>query len=173
MLSAVCATRPLITYSFSMNLYRRALRITGSIFVVYALLVATHLGEFWPFSIYPMFSQAGNPWSRAVVRQINTEPEALPWDTLQVDELPGEPLPLQASGIDPIDVANFVSKTDTWTPSRVAALESLFSDELSSGRKLLVTRVNGHIGEDDSVRVYGVPYVFLSADTTVANPALW
>ena len=53
-----------------MTFRRKALRITLGTLIVYALLVATHLGEFWPFSIYPMFSQAGNPWSRAVVREM-------------------------------------------------------------------------------------------------------
>ena len=32
-----------------------------SLFMLQTLLVSTHLGEFWPFSIYPMFSRGGHP----------------------------------------------------------------------------------------------------------------
>lgn len=65
-----------------MRFPKRALHIVGGVLVVYALLVATHLGEFWPFSIYPMFSQAGTPWTRAVVRELpsQTDPDTLSMD---------------------------------------------------------------------------------------------
>lgn len=60
----VLAQREDLRYAFSQVLppnCRRGL-------VVYGLLVAIHLGEFWPFSIYPMFSQTGNPWTGAAER---------------------------------------------------------------------------------------------------------
>lgn len=45
-------------------------RIIGIVLLINILLVSTHRGEFWPFSIFPMFSQAGNPWSRGVVENV-------------------------------------------------------------------------------------------------------
>lgn len=42
-----------------METFRRSFWAT---MVVFAVLVGTHEGEFWTFSIDPMFSQAGNPW---------------------------------------------------------------------------------------------------------------
>lgn len=150
---------------------RRAGRLLVGTLVVYALLVATHEGEFWPFSIYPMFSQAGNPWSRAVVRDVSEDTAALSWDTAARDELPGAPFPLRPNDIDNIDLANFVSKTDTWSPRRVNGLRSLFSDHLPD-RDLLVMRVNGRMAAGDSVVVDYVPYVYMSADSTALRPAL-
>ena len=43
-------------------------------------LLPSHEGEFWPFSIYPMFSQAGNPWTRAMVLDVTTTPDAELWE---------------------------------------------------------------------------------------------
>lgn len=150
---------------------RRAGRLLLWTLVVYALLVATHRGEFWPFSIYPMFSQAGNPWSRAVVRDVSDEPSPLHWDTTSLDSLPGRPFALRPNGIDNIDLANFVSKTETWTQKRIDGLRSLFTDALSD-HQLLVMRVNGRMTQDDSVVVDFVPYVYMSADSTALHPNL-
>ena len=53
-----------------MNFIQKSVRITLISFIIYGALVATHEGEYWPFSIYPMFSKAGNPWTRAIVRDV-------------------------------------------------------------------------------------------------------
>ncbi|MEM1125095.1 MAG: hypothetical protein AAGI71_00470 [Bacteroidota bacterium] len=149
---------------------RRAVRLLAAVFVVYGLLVATHLGEFWPFSIYPMFSQGGNPWSRALVMDVTDEP-VVRWDTLRVEELWGTPYPLLPNGIDPIDLANFVSKTQTWDEARVTGLQRMFYDQLE-GRRLLVYRVNGRLHDTERVQVRYVPYVLIGADTSALHPAL-
>jgi hypothetical protein len=150
---------------------RRAGRLLFGILFVYALLVATHKGEFWPFSIYPMFSQAGNPFSRAVVRDVSAEAEPVRWTTASLDSLPGQPFPLRPNGVDNIDLANFVSKTEAWTPRRVQGLQSLFKPHLPD-HELLVMRVNGRMVEGDSVVVDFVPYVYMHADSTDLNPDL-
>ena len=150
---------------------RRALSALLGTLVVYTVLVATHAGEFWPFSIYPMFSQAGQPWSRAVVRDVSGT-GAVPWDTVVAHEaLPGTPFPLAEYGIDPIDLSNFVSKTTTWNPARVKGLRTMFYDQ-SIERDLLVVRVNGRLAGADSVALEFVPYVHVQADTVALNPHL-
>jgi len=150
---------------------RRAGRFLAWTLVVYGLLVATHLGEFWPFSIYPMFSQGGNDWSRAVVREVPMRDYTVSWDTTQLGALPGEPLALRSVGVDNIDLANFVSKTDAWTSQRVEALRRLFGDAPDDHR-YVVFRVNGQITERDSVVVEFVPYVALGPDGASVNPVL-
>lgn len=150
---------------------RRARTLLIGTLVVYALLVATHRGEFWPFSIYPMFSQAGNPWSRAVVRDVSDEALPARWDTVSREDLPGEPFALRPNGVDNIDLANFVSKTEEWTPKRIQGLRSLFASHLME-RELLVMRVNGRMTEDDSVVVEYVPYVHMTPDSTALRPGL-
>src|SRR5690625_7490964 len=58
----------------------KALKILGVLFLVHAILVSTHEGEFWPFSIYTMFSQAGNPWERAMVLDVTDLEVSVLWD---------------------------------------------------------------------------------------------
>ncbi len=150
---------------------RRALRLIGAVFLVYAVLVATHEGEFWPFSIYPMFSQAGRPWHRAVVREL---PDDAPvrWDTLTWATLSGAPYSTQRQGhLDAIDVANYVGKTKVWTRERADALQPLL---LTPGdrQRLVVFRASGRIVEGDSVAVTFVPIAFVDADSVRLNPAL-
>jgi hypothetical protein len=85
--------------------------------VLYGVLVATHKGEFWPFSIFPMFSQAGGEWSRAVVREVPREEAPTDWEPLLQTELPGEPLALTDYGLrhDLANLAREEAPTD-WEP---------------------------------------------------------
>ncbi|WP_103019752.1 hypothetical protein [Salinibacter altiplanensis] len=150
----------------------RALRVVGGILVAYALLVATHLGEFWPFSIYPMFSQAGNPWTRAVVRKLpsQADPDTLSWDAVSLQDLPGTSYPVAPKGINQNDVANYVSKTDRWTDERVQGLRSLFTKGRTLSSPLFVFRVRGTL-ETDSVAVTATPVLLFAPDTTRLHPS--
>lgn len=148
----------------------RSVRVLVGTLIVYALLVAPHEGEFWPFSIYPMFSQGGNPWSRAVVYDVTDNlgesGEPLAWETVQdEDALPGKPFALGDHSIDPIDLSNFVSKTEIWHAERVQGLRQMFHDHVGQ-RDLLVVRVNGRITAQDSVVVEYVPYALLRDEDT-------
>jgi hypothetical protein len=150
-----------------MSLYRKSIRVTAGILVVYALLVATHLGEFWPFSIYPMFSQAGNPWSRSIVRQVPPD-DAVRWDEVRLDELPGEDFQMVANGINQNDVANYLSKTDRWTETRIRGFRSIFSRH-SFDTALLVYNVRGSL-QNDTVDIEATPIMQLRTDTTLFHP---
>lgn len=155
-----------------MSLYERSIRIIGGVFVVYALLVATHLGEFWPFSIYPMFSQAGNPWTRAVVREMPEDMERLEsWEAVPFSDVPGADYPLAPRGINTNDVANYVSKTETWTPQRRRGLRSLFTKSVRLEQPLLVMRVRGALS-GDSVSVRATPVMLVTPDTLDLHPDL-
>ena len=149
---------------------RRAVRLLIVTFLAYGLLVATNEGEWWPFSIYPMFSQAGNSWSRTIVRA--EEADLVRWDTLAFADLSGEPFSLVDHGVDPIDLANFVSKTRSWNESRVNALRKMFRIEQPDVPPLVVYRVNGHMIGEDSVALRFVPYAAMDAQKTLLNPAI-
>lgn len=150
---------------------RKSLRAIGVTLLVYALLVATHLGEFWPFSIYPMFSQAGRPWSRAIVRDV-TEVDSLRWETVAATDLPGNPIGATDYGVDPIDLANFISKTIEWDDDRVAGLRTMFLADRLEDRRVLVLRARGEIDSADSVHVVFTPYVVVDAAGAELNPEL-
>lgn len=138
------------------------------VLLVYALTVATHLGEFWPFSIYPMFSQAGNPWSRSLVRELAPD-DTIAWETVTLDALPGQPYGVASGGVDAIDLANFVSKTKVWDTDRVAALKlMLLADPPRTPLDLLVFRVRARLTETDSVAVLATPYVRVGTDRVPA-----
>jgi len=157
-----------------MNVYQKSIRIVGGVLVIYALLVATHLGEFWPFSIYPMFSQAGNPWSRSLVREMPsdvTDAQKVSWTTASLDSLAGDPYPLVPQGINQNDVANYVSKTESWTADRIQGLRSIFAKNRSLPSPLLVYRVRGHLA-GDSVAVSATPVLLFTNDGSHLNPSL-
>jgi hypothetical protein len=149
----------------------RAKNLLAGSFLLYAVLVATNLGEFWPFSIYPMFSQGGNPWSRALVRDVTGEPFDSTWQTVSWADLPGSPFATMPNGLDHTDLANFVSKTERWNEERVGGLRTMFRAHTGE-RDLLVMRANGRMIEGDSVLVEFVPYVLLSGGRALANPEL-
>lgn len=155
-----------------MDFPQRALRIVGSILAIYALLVATHRGEFWPFSIYPMFSQAGHPWTRAVVRKMpsETDPDTLDWRTVSLTEIPGSPYPLAPRNINQNDVANYVSKTETWSTKRIQGLRSLFLENDTLPAPLLIVRVRGTLA-GDSVAVTATPVMLFTKDSVHLNPS--
>lgn len=151
--------------------YKKSLRVVIATFLIYAVLVSTHLGEFWPFSIYPMFSQAGNPWKRAIVRDVtNIEQDSL-WKNFNHQNLVGNPLPLDKLNINTNDIANYLSKTEVWTPGKINGVRKLFSEELDS-RNILLLQAKGSLNRQDSVIVEFIPFIFLTQDTTILNNEL-
>lgn len=148
---------------------KKTTRCLIAVFLVYGVLVAPHEGEFWPFSIYPMFSQAGNPWTRALVRDVSDVPDSLIWQSTDLQTLNGSPIALQDYGVDQIDFANFVSKTEEWPPKRKQALHVMFGKENIKDRKLMVMKVNGRLVGDDSVTVEAVPLLLVTDQKVEAN----
>lgn len=151
---------------------KKSTRYLIGVFLIYGLLVAPHEGEFWPFSIYPMFSQAGNPWTRALVRDVTETPDSLKWKTTDLQNLNGSPVALQDYGVDQIDFANFVSKTKEWTPKRMQALQVMFGKENIKDRELMIMKVNGRLVGDDSVTVEAVPLLLVTDQKVEANSEL-
>ena len=150
----------------------RAARVLALSLAAYVVLVATNEGEFWPASIYPMFSVAGRPWTRALVRDVATVPAAARWRVTDLGGLPGRPVVLPEIGIDPIDFANFLSKTRIWDEDRVTGLRSLFTEDLLRTRQLMVYKVRGHLAAGDSVVVEATPFLLLTGQETARNPEL-
>ena len=155
--------------------YKRSIKAIGLTFLVYAVLVATHLGEFWPVSIYPMFSQAGNPWSRSIVRDVSDydDADAISWQIALDDKtLPGKPVALTEHGVDPIDLANFVSKTEKWDAARVQGLRNMFKANELGDQQLLIFRAGGEMNAQDSVVLHFEPYVLIHEEGAQVNPRL-
>lgn len=148
-------------------------RIVGVVLLVNILLVSTHLGEFFPFSIFPMFSQAGKPWSRGVVENVQDTTRANLWETKPIGEIEDRVLPLQKYGIHSIDYANYISKTKDWTPKKINGLRSTFQIDQHPGQMWMATRVVGSITEQDSVVIKAIPMFLFTADTTYKNPRLF
>ncbi len=149
----------------------RSMRILGVLFLVMGVLVASHKGEFWPFSIYPMFSRAGKPWSRAIVRDYTLVPDGRLWETAPLDEISGEPFALRDHGIEGPDIANFVVKNRNWSREGQEGFRKIFLDYLGDGRRFMLFRVNGRAQGDDVI-VEAVPVMLMYADSTRLNPSL-
>ncbi|MDR8392093.1 hypothetical protein NC796_13145 [Aliifodinibius sp. S!AR15-10] len=143
------------------------------VFLINAILVSTHKGEFWPFSIFPMFSQAGNPWSRGLVIEVDDMNRKDLWETKSLSSIDDRVVALREHGIDDIDYANFISKTKNWDEERIQALRNLFQIEQQGDAKWLASRVTGHLTEQDSVVVKVIPMFLVTSDTTYKNPDLF
>ncbi len=151
---------------------RRSIRITGAILLIYALLVSSHLGEFWPFSIYPMFSQAGGQWTRVLVQDLTPASGQLIWETTNIENLHGPPVALNKLGINQIDFSDFVSKTDVWNETRKNALLQKFPPDSLQQNQWMITKVQGRLTHKDSVIVDAVPFLMVSGDSVITNPTL-
>lgn len=169
-----------------MQHYKKGGRLIVSILLVYTVLVLLHLGhfgdvwpphesrhelgEFWPFSIYPMFSRGGHPWVRSHIREVADASDPQLWQPRSFDDLPGTPYALGPRGINQNDIANFIAKVRTWDAQRVAGIRSVFEDDLRQ-KNLLVYRADGAV-VGDSVSVVFTPFLLMAADTTYFNPDL-
>ena len=148
------------------------MKTIGIVLIVYALLVATHEGEFWPFSIYPMFSQAGNPWTRAMLIDVTDADSDEFWRPQSPDDKAGPPVPLRAYGVDQIDYSNFISQTKNWTPQRRDALHQMFGINQIGENRWLAAKVHGEMIGEDSVSVRIEPFLLMTADSVYMNPLL-
>lgn len=148
---------------------KRGMKAIGVFLLVFAVLVAPHEGEFWPLSIYPMFSQAGNPWTRAMILDVSDYEEEI-WEKRTIDNFVGDPVAVRSYGVDEIDFANFVSKTENWTPERREALRRMFGLNIFVENKWLVVKAQGHLAGEDSVAVDIVPWILLTDEGTELNP---
>ena len=151
----------------------RGLKILGWLFLLSMVLVASHKGEFWPFSIYPMFSQAGNSWSRALLIEIEPDDTTNIWDEKPLGSIDQRNVvPVKRLGVDQIDYSNFISKTEHWTPGRINALKTLFPEQRLQGRTVMATKATGKLVRDDSVSVILLPMFLINADTIRVNPVI-
>ena len=151
---------------------RKAFRVIAGVLVIYGLLVGFHEGEFWPFSIYPMFSQAGHPWTRALVRDLpETPPPEDLWQVTDFEGMPGEPLALVPRGLWQNDLANFVSKTKVWDRARIDGLRTMLGTGDLRQRTLLVMKMQGRLDGDD-VTITATPFMLLTPDSVAFNPNL-
>lgn len=146
------------------------------IFLLNLILVGFHLGEFWPFSIFPMFSKAGQPWSRAMIVEVPQSDFVSPesgfnWDPVDIDIFTLQAVSLSDKGIDKIDFSNYVGKTVEWTPEVVAGVGKMIPDRPEPNNVWLVLNVRGSM-LDGNVTVYGNPVVALTSDSVFASPLL-
>jgi hypothetical protein len=153
-------------------LAKKGIKVIGIVLLIYGALVATHEGEFWPFSIYPMFSQAGNPWTRAIVLNVTDLPEEEIWNPKTLSELSTEPVPVGDYGVDQIDFSNFISKTENWTVNRRNALRSMFGPENIGNERWMASKAHGRLVDEDSVVVVIQPFLMITADSVYMNPQL-
>ena len=113
-------------YMSKEGLVRRAARIVAVVAFSNLVLIATHHGEFWPFSTFSMFASAGRPWQRALVRV----------------EATGTTLPLGEHGISQNDLSSLVQGAEHWGEADREALRQMFGP-LPCANPLLVLRVRG------------------------------
>jgi hypothetical protein len=131
--------------------------------VAYAALVATHRGEFWPFSLYPMFSRAGRPWARACVLTWTPPIDPAALRTGQpLDSWPGTPFPLHEHGLSQNDLSSLVQRAERWTSDDRLAIEHIFGS-LGCAQRLVLMRVDGHL-DSQGVQQVATPVAWLRCE---------
>lgn len=151
----------------------RGLKVLGFLFLLSCVLVASHKGEFWPFSIYPMFSQAGNTWNRALLIEVSTDDTTGIWETKPIHSIDkNSVVSVKELGVDQIDYSNFISKTKDWTPGSIAALKTLFPESALQGKRVIAAKATGKLAANDSVSVVITPMFLISTDTVRVNPKI-
>ena len=154
--------------------YRTAIIVLLGVLLIYGVLVATHRGEFWPFSIYPMFSSAGGTWTRVVVRDVTGDSlDSFPQRAMSLQHLPGRPVPLDEVGVPASqnDLAVFMEEGEGWSAARREVLHSFFLGH-ASNRHLLLYRVTGRLGDYGVVEVWADPVALIMDDTLLINTKL-
>lgn len=142
---------------------RRALRVLAVVVACHGVLVATHGGEFWPFSSYPMFARAGRPWQRALVRVVDAPLlRSAPLAAYTLEALPGAPLPLSKHGIPQNDLSTLLQRAEAWGDGELEVLSELFG-ALPCRAPLLVLRVRGTLEAGD-VREVAAPMAGLTCE---------
>ncbi len=152
-----------------MDTQRKAFRLFITIFLIYGFLVATHEGEFWPYSIYPMFSQAGKTWTRSMVRDVTEIPQADitgERNVTSLEKLPGKPFAMNEVGINQNDISNFIEKTEDWNDTKKRGMRKLFETELEK-RDLMIYKVQGRLSLEnrDSVVISYTPFLKMTQDS--------
>lgn len=152
---------------------KQSIKLLMIIIASVAFLLSTHLGEFWPFSIYPMFSQAGKEWDRSLVRDVSDAPEQQIWETVHsVGNLQGTSFAMNEVNINQNDVANFSQKAGSWSERKIRGMRHLFRTELDQ-RDLLLMKVTGRLTtKKDSVIITYTPFMLMKSDTTIFNPEI-
>lgn len=152
--------------------YVKAGRILLSVFIVYAVLVATNRGEFWPFSIYPMFSSAEQPWIQAVVRDVPADPAGkMPWIPVEMSQLPGDVVVLDERRVPANDVAALFQHSGRWTTPVADQLRALLGQAPSGGHAFVLFRVEEKRADEEKIRILCTPVAYLFPDSTRVNPA--
>jgi len=135
--------RTRVVASVSLPVDRRPAAALSALLLAYLLLIASHRGEFWPFSVFPMFASAGKPWARALVVELDAPlSEAELQREHLLTALPGAPFPLARHGVQQHDASSLVQRVERWSDDERAALARLFGT-LACERPLLVLRVRG------------------------------
>lgn len=147
------------------------MQAVGAVLVVWALTVLPHHGEFWPFSIYPMFARAGQPWTNALVIEVDPH-GSHGWGPWKLEQLPGAIYPARSTGVSAIDLAQMVKLTSEWTEERVGLFSRLFAPALADGRSLLLVRADGRLSGADDAEVELTGLVLLRPDGNTLNPQL-
>jgi hypothetical protein len=119
----------------------------------YALLVGTHKGEFFPFSLFAMFSSGGRPWVRATVRELKGETAELSCASVPAEALPGEPFPIRTVGLDQNDLSKFLLPLAIDpVAADLVLLERMF-DVPRRTRELVIYRARGAREANGSIQV--------------------
>lgn len=121
-----------------------ATRVFWLLLGLQALLLPISRGEFWPFSIFPMFSGAGKDWSRAVVTKND---DGLGGGSRSLSAMTQPVVPLDSIDVHQNDLSATLSRTSQANGTGAQALRKVFS-RLPVGDVVILNMVRGQLVKD-------------------------
>ena len=135
----------------------------------YVSLVATHRGEFWPMSIFPMFSQTNITWEKVFVQIVENFEFNENQYSYDLGSLPGKPFRLDNTSISQNDLSNYIQRTENWDKGEIMHIRNYFKDYLAEQDLLIIQAKNVLENRKEEFKIKYHPYIYLSSDTTIIN----
>lgn len=151
---------------------RRFQRLAIGVVVANFLLIATHGGDFYPFSRFPMFSRAGRPWTVALVRSVTPEEAQQPLGAVEESALPGQPFPIHRHHINQDDLSAVIRPMKApLTPEQTAFLAQYFQSVRGNAQLVLYRAEGKRAKQGGGVEVRFQPLAVMGPEGVRGLPA--
>ena len=143
---------------------RRFKGLAIGIALVYAIIIVSADGEFWPFSKFPMFSRSGRPWTRAFVTEVSAAEAQVPLGEVWEKEVPGKPFALHHHHINQDDLSAVVRSYKGPLQQEQTDFLATYFDRVRHERTLILYSVLGRFRPDRTVRERFTPIAIIGPE---------
>jgi len=130
---------------------------------LYAALLSTHAGEFWPFSTYQMFSQGGKGWEKPVLVEMD-ESSCRAASFSHLSQLEPHTISLADYNIDHRDFSDYISFRKCWEQEDLQGLQRLIKPVLQRYESCIIL-ISTELNEGVITSSFA-PFLFMNTEQT-------